>query len=217
MQQRGRGTDRNAVWAFTEEFPQESDDLRAARRAAQSLGADAVSAQVASLLTVLAATKNAQNVLEIGTGAGVSTVALLEGMQPGTAMTTVDIDASRIQRARTIIMDSRLGKNHRVRTITGDAQQVLPRLSTGSYDLALVDVSSSVTELTVYQALALLKAGGLLVVHNALNAGSVANPAARDETTAAHRRMINDIADCTDDVYVSLLHAESGVYLVYKR
>lgn len=204
-------------WSYVENFPQETSDLLAARTAAANLGCTPVSAHTADLLRVLVASSAAHNVLEIGTGTGVSTLALLQGMEPGSALTTIDIDNSRLQRARQIIQDSPSGKKHRVRTICGEASAVLPRLSIGSYDMAFVDASVEVAENCVYQCLGLIRSGGLLILHNALNHGKVAQPTQRDALTTAHRRILQDIQECTDDVFVSLLHSINGIYLVYKR
>ena len=210
-------TDRRVEWAFTEEFPTEDQLLKDARAESVRLGAVPVSPATASLLTLLAASTAASNVLEIGTGAGVSTLALLDGMLPSSALTTVDIDRSRVQAAKSLIDQHRDVRKHRVRTITGDVADVLPRLSAGSYDLIFVDAGVEVCEYSAYQALALLKNGGLLILNNALNSGSVAQPAARDEVTVALRRLIHDIAECTSDVHVSLVHAQQGIFLIYKK
>lgn len=209
--------DRNSIWAFIEEFPEESSDITDARKAARELGVQPVSAHTADLLRVLAASTHAQNILEVGTGTGVSTLALLQGMEPGSAMTTLDIDNSRLQRARLTIQNSSHGRKHRVRTICGDAAEVLPRLSQGSYDLAFVDTSVESAEYSVLSCLSLIKSGGLLIMHNALNQGLVAQPTARDPQTVVHRRLLQEIQECTHDVFVSLVHSNLGLYLVYKR
>lgn len=208
---------RGSIWAFIEEFPQESADIIRARKAAQKLAVTPVSAPVADLLRVLAASTHAQNILEVGSGTGVSTLALLQGMAPGSALTTVDIDNSRLQMARENIQGSTHGRKHRVRTICGDSMEVLPRLSKGSYDLAFVDTSPRNAEYAVLQSLALIKSGGLLILHNALNQGKVADPTARDAHTVALRHLLHDIQACQDDVFVSLVHSNMGLYLVYKR
>ncbi len=213
----GHSVDRQNSWAYIEHFPKESAAMVKARASAERLGADPVSASTADLLRLLVAATNAQNVLEVGTGTGVSTLALLEGMTPGSALTTLDIDNARLQAARHNVMETPAGKKHRLRTICGDAVTVLPRLSTGSYDVAFVDAGAQDAELCVYQSLALLKTGGLLILNNALHDGKVALPTHREPATVAYRRILHDIQECIHDVFVSLVHAENGLYLVYKR
>lgn len=204
-------------WVYAEEFPQENPVLIQARKNAERLGASGVAPSVASLLTVLAASTKAQHAVEIGTGCGVSTVALLQGLPAGAALTSIDIDSTRSQATRTLLAASALDKNHRVRVITGDAADVLPRLSAGSYDFALIDAGAEQAEQFVYDALALLEPGGLLVLHDPLAGGSVASPTARDAVSVSLRRVLTDVAACTDDVHVSLLFAGAGLFLVHKK
>ncbi len=202
--------------AFIEEYPRQSELMQQTRAAGERSGVSGVSAPVASLLTVLAAVSAAQNAVEVGTGSGVSTLALLEGLPQGAALTTIDIDSTREQVAKEAIRAAGFDKTHRVRAITGDAGHVLTRLSENSYDLAFIDADAEHFEHYVYESLALLKTGGLLIVHDALNGGAVASPTARDEITNSHRSVLTSLREI-DDIFVSLVHAGLGIFLVYKR
>lgn len=204
-------------WRYAEEFPLENPVLARARQQAERQGAEPVAPSVASLLTVLAASTGAEHAVEIGGGCGVSTVALLLGLRTGSALTSIDIDAAHSQTTRELLASAGLDKNHRVRVITGDAADVLPRLSVSSYDFAFIDAGSEQAEQFTYDALALLEPGGLLVLHDPLAGGSVAAPVARDPRTVSLRRVLTDVAACTQDVHVSLVFAGSGLYLVYKK
>ncbi|MFW0180662.1 O-methyltransferase [Rothia sp. P5766] len=204
-------------WVYAEDFPREVPVLELAREQAERLDAAPVAPSVAALLTILAATGKAQHTVEIGCGAGVSTVALLSGLPAGTSLTTIDIDATRSQAVRSLLSATGLEQSHRVRVITGDALQVLPRLSPGSYDLALVDAGPELADQLVLNALALLASGGLLILHDPLAGGAVASPTDRDGVTVTLRSVLHDIAACTEDVFVSLLYVGSGLYLIYKK
>lgn len=202
--------------AFCEEFPFEDAVMQQAREHSARLGVQAVSPSVASLLTVLAAVSGAQQAVEVGTGSGVSTLALLRGLPRGAALTTIDIDSTREHFAREGVNAAGLDRTHRVRAITGDASTVLGRLSEGSYDLAFVDADAENFEHYVYECLALLKQGGVLIAHDALNSGAVASPASRDYVTQAHRSVLRSLQEI-DDIFISLVHAGEGLFLVYKR
>lgn len=202
--------------AFCEDFPVEDAIMRQAREHSDRLGVRAVSPSVASLLTVLAALSGAQQAVEVGTGSGVSTVALLRGLPEGAALTTIDIDATREQLAREAVKAAGLESTHRVRAITGDASAVLRRLSEGSYDLAFVDADAANFDSYVYDCLALLKPGGLLIAHDVLHSGEVASPTTRDTVTQTHRLVLNALREI-DDIFISLVHAGEGIFLVYKR
>lgn len=204
-------------WRYAEEFPYETPSLTQARQQAERQSAAPVAPSVASLLTVLAASTGAEHAVEIGTGCGVSTVALLLGLREGAALTSLDIDAAHSQLTRELLAEAGLDKNHRVRIITGDATDVLPRLSAASYDFAFIDAGADQAEQFTYDALALLEPGGLLVVHDPLAGGTVADPVARDARSVSLRRLLTDVAACVDDVHVSLVFAGSGLYLIYKK
>ena len=82
-------SDKALSWVFAEEFVEENELLAQAREAATDLGADPVSTGVGAALRLLAATCGAKAVLEIGTGAGVSGLWLLQGMSPDGVLTTI--------------------------------------------------------------------------------------------------------------------------------
>lgn len=204
-------------WVYSEEFPREAPVVQVAREQAELLDAAPVAPSVAALLTVLAATSKARHAVEIGCGAGVSTAALLAGLPAGAALTAIDIDATRCQAVRSLLSATDFEQSHRVRVITGDAMGVMPRLSPGSYDLALVDAGPELADQLVLGALALLAPGGLLILHDPLAGGAVASPTERDEVTVSLRSVLHEVAACTDDVFVSLLYVGEGLYLVYKK
>ena len=76
--------------------------------------------------------------VEIGTGSGVSGLALFAGMQPDGVLTSVDIETEHQQAAREAFRSVGIPPQ-RFRLIAGSALNVLPRLSDGAYDLVFVD------------------------------------------------------------------------------
>lgn len=209
--------DLSKIWAFTEGFATPSPLEELVREQAQMLGAGPVSASVADALTVFAAAKAPAQVVDVGCGGGVATLALLKGMPAGAALTAIEIDPTRAQATRTAIAQGGYSSSHRTRVITGDSRQVLPHLSDAAYDLAFVDLGDELAEEATYQCLNLLKPGGLLLVHQPLGAdGAVTSPARRDPTTVSLRRMLTDIASCTQDVHVSLMPVGAGLFAVQR-
>nr|WP_239478745.1 O-methyltransferase [Rothia sp. ZJ1223] len=202
--------------AFCDEFPVQDALAVQAREHSARWGVRAVSPAAASLLTVLAAISGARQVVEVGTGSGVSTLALLEGLPAGATLTTMDIDSTREHLAKEAIKAGGFDLTHRVRAITGDASGILRRLSENSYDLAFVDADAENFAHYVYECLALLKPGGLLIAHDALNSGLVASPATRDTITQNHREVLTALREI-DDIFISLVHAGEGLLLVYKK
>jgi predicted O-methyltransferase YrrM len=127
----------------------------------------AVAPPVGAALRLLAATARARAVVEIGTGLGVSGLWLLAGMRPDGVLTTVDVEPDHQAMAK----QSFAAAGHspsRTRLIAGSARTVLPRLADDAYDLVFVDGAMEDYPHCVSAAHRLLRADGLLVVHNAL-------------------------------------------------
>ena len=104
-------------WKFAEEFVPEPPAMTLARQHSHELGIDAVSPGVAAQLRVLAAASGARTILEIGTGAGVSGPALLDGA-PTATHTTIDVEPDHQQSARASLLSAGIPANQ-LRLIAG--------------------------------------------------------------------------------------------------
>lgn len=118
-------------------------------------------------LSVLAAASKARAVVEIGTGAGVSSVQLLRGMPADGVLTTIDVEVEHQRAAKQAFAEEGV-RPARTRTISGRALDVLPRLTDAAYDLVFVDADIENYPSYVRQAVRLLRPGGVLAVDDAL-------------------------------------------------
>lgn len=164
----------SASLSFAEAFVPEPDGADAARNSADALGLESISGGVAAALTLLARVLGARAVAEIGTGTGVSALALLAGMAPDGILTSIDAEAEHQLAAREVLTAQGI-PNRRVRLIAGQALNVLPKLTDGAYDLVYVDGDPLEYVEYVAQAQRLLRPGGVLVLHHALWQGLVAD------------------------------------------
>ncbi|MFV0457953.1 MAG: O-methyltransferase [Actinomycetales bacterium] len=204
-----------AAWSYAEGFVPESDITVRARGRAEELGCVPVGQGVASALRFLAAAIGARSVVEIGTGAGVSGLALLEGMGEDGVLTTIDIEAEHQRAAKEAFGEAGV-RHQRTRLITGRALEVLPRLTDGAYDLVLVDADKPELPAYLDEAVRLLRTGGVLAVDNALWNGKVADPAQRDESTTAVRELSKAVRSA-DNLVPALLPAGDGLLVAVKR
>ncbi|HJY43602.1 MAG TPA: class I SAM-dependent methyltransferase, partial [Propionibacteriaceae bacterium] len=154
-------------WAFAEDFVDESDQSAESRQKARQLGVAPLGRGSASALTFLAKVVQAKAVVEVGTGSGVSGLALFAGMQPDGVLTSVDIEPEHQQAAREAFLAVGI-PTQRFRLIAGPALSVLPRLSDGAYDMVFVDADKVEYAEYVEQGLRLLRHGGVLALDNAL-------------------------------------------------
>ncbi|MCB0189145.1 MAG: class I SAM-dependent methyltransferase [Caldilineaceae bacterium] len=117
-----------------------------------------------SLLRTLAATKPGGALLELGTGSGLSTAWLLDGMSADSTLDTLDNDAA-IQ----AIAQTHLGHDPRLTVHTMDGDTFIQRLTAAgmTFDLIFADTWPGKLRL-LDETLALLNPGGLYVVDDML-------------------------------------------------
>ena len=152
---------------YAESFGPACPGSLVARDKAFDLDVEPISEGVATALTVLARAINAANVVEVGTGTGVSALALLAGMAPDGVLTSIDPENEAQLVAREILTAEGV-PNRRARLIAGQALSVLPKLNDHAYDLIFVDGDPLEYVEYVDQGLRLLRSGGVLVLNHAL-------------------------------------------------
>jgi predicted O-methyltransferase YrrM len=111
--------------------------------------------QVGALLRLMAALKPGGRLLEIGTGTGVGTCWLLDGMDAAARLVTVDIDP-KVQ----AIARSHLGADPRLTILCEDGGGVIRRERPNSFDLVFADGGAG-KHVLLDEALALLRPGGI--------------------------------------------------------
>ncbi len=181
-------SDANARFAL--EATVEPDAITRARSHALELGAEPISAPVGAQCAVIAAAAGALNIVEIGTGAGVSGLWLLHG-SPRAVLTTIDKEPEHLAAARQAFADARIPPA-RARFITGRAADVLPRMNEASYDVVLVDADPDGVIEYVEHGLRLVRPGGTVLVPRVLAGGAVSDPVRRDPVTTAYRSLIQE-------------------------
>ena len=201
-------------WVYAEDFVAESDVAARAREEGRSFGAQPVGRGGASTLTFLAKVINARAVVEVGTGAGVSGLALFAGMQPDGILTSIDVEAEHQNAARRAFREVGI-QPQRFRLIAGSALTVLPKLSDGAYDLVLVDADKLEYSEYAEQAVRLLRHGGVLAIDNALARNHTADPTNSDDRTTAIREALAAVAE-NESLVCSLLPVGDGMLVAVK-
>ncbi len=88
-------------------MPQPPAVLADIERATRAIGFDMASdAKFGSLLRSLAASKPKSALLELGTGTGMATAWLLDGMDPDSTLLTLDLDPTVLDRNRSVPLES---------------------------------------------------------------------------------------------------------------
>jgi predicted O-methyltransferase YrrM len=115
-----------------------------------------------ALLRTLAASKPGGRFLELGTGTGIATAWLLDGMNSASRLISLDVDARFQEVAREAFL-----KDERLTLIVEDAISFLQRQETASFDFVFADAMDGKYE-GLEEALRVVKAGGFYVIDDML-------------------------------------------------
>ena len=185
-------SEQDSNWKYADQIVNEAEPIARARRHALEMGIEPISPAVGAQSALIAAATNAQNIVEIGTGTGVSGLWLLSA-SPRAVLTSIEAETELQSVARQSFTDAGIAPN-RVRLITGRALDVLPRMNENSYDIVFVDGDPAQVIENVEHGLRLVRPGGTVLVPRALWRGRVSDPAQRDEVTTSFRTLVQEIA-----------------------
>lgn len=180
---------------FTRVLHSEDDALRAAREAADTAGMPAieVSAQHAKLLSLLVKMSGSRRVLEIGTLAGYSTIALARAVGSGGAVVSLEYEPAHAEVARRSLERAEVAD--RVEIVVGAALDSLPGLQQRGdvFDFVFIDADKENNVAYVEWAVTLGHPGTVIVVDNIARNGRVVDPQPGDEQAHAIRAMFDMI------------------------
>ncbi|MDT5338204.1 MAG: hypothetical protein QOD90_3709 [Mycobacterium sp.] len=176
---------------FTRLLHTEDDVMVAARVAGDAAGMPAieVSAQHAKLLSLLASITRATRVLEIGTLAGYSTIALARGVGAGGRVITLEYEPRHADVALANLAAA--GVDDRVEIVVGAALDTLPKLAEKGerFDLFFIDADKENNAAYVQWAVEMANPGAVIVVDNIARSGRVLDPAPDDLQARAVKDM----------------------------
>lgn len=161
-------------WNLSQNFIPEDTHLTNARNKSIELGLIPIGQGAGALLRFLASTIDASNVVEIGTGTGVSGLWLIRGMNSAGVLTSIDSDAERQRAAKEVFSTAAIASN-KIRLIAGRAIEVVDKLTSNAYDLMFINGDKLEFETLFDQSLRLLRPGGILVFHNVLRDSNAAD------------------------------------------
>ncbi|MDP9093664.1 MAG: O-methyltransferase [Actinomycetota bacterium] len=204
-----------ASLSYAESFLPEDDVITAARHRAAELGCVPIGPGGGATLRLLAAATSARNVVEIGTGAGVSGLYLMDGMAEGGQFISIDIEGEHQRAAKEAFAEADIAPT-RYRLINGSAPDVLPRMRDETYDLVFVDADKTAYGVYFEHALRMLRPGGVMAFDNALWHDRVADPTQRDADTAAVRD-VGKVVRADARLIPAMLPVSDGLLAAAKR
>jgi len=192
-----------ALWTAVDQYLTETvvrpdPALGAAVEASNAAGLPqiAVAANEGKLLHILALTRGAKRILEIGTLGGYSTIWLARALPPGGRLVSLEANETHARVARANIERADLGADVEVRL--GPALETLPLLAAegaGPFDLTFIDAEKPNIPAYFEWALELAAPDGLIIVDNVIRDGAVADPASTDPSVLGVRRLNEMLRD----------------------
>jgi caffeoyl-CoA O-methyltransferase len=166
---------------------------------------------VGRLLQTLVAAVQAQLVVEIGTYAGYSALAMAAALPPGGRLVTLEIDDDAADFAQRHFDASPYAD--RIELRRGPALASLAQLE-GPYDLVFIDADKTSYPDYYEAALADLSPNGLIVVDNTLRGGNVLAPSSDADHTIDE---LNTLWASDDRVIATQLTVRDGVTVLRRR
>ena len=179
-------------------------------------GVPVVRRDAAQLLRFLTVQTGAENILEVGTAEGYSSLLMWDASGGKVHIDTIENYERRLEKARVNLARAEGG----IRLLEGDALEILPGLE-GPYDLVFMDAAKGQYLNFLPEVLRLLKSGGTLVTDNTLQEGRILESrfAVERRDRTIHSRMrgyIRKLMD-TPELVSTLLACGDGMLLSVKR
>lgn len=174
--------------------------------------------EMGSFLKVLLAMKRPENILEIGSAVGYSSILMSENISESARITTIENYDKRIPIARENFR--RAGKEDVITLIEGDAGEVLKTLE-GPYDFIFMDAAKAQYIVILPEVIRLLATGGVLVTDNVLQEGDITE--SRYGVTRRNRTIYDRMREYiyavthSDELQTSIVPIGDGITISVKK
>lgn len=198
-------------------IPSNKDYLVEIERYAHDNHVPIIEPEVAQLIKVLLKNNKPKNILEVGTAIGYSALIMAEAADKETKITTIERREDMVDIAMKNIANSPF--KERIKIITGDAQDILPKLNE-TYDFIFLDgAKGQYLEFFKYCS-EYLEPGGLIMSDNVLFKGMVATDdlvIRRKKTIVKRLRTFLQYINNIDGYTSCVMPLGDGVALTYKE
>ncbi len=150
---------------FAEGFIAEDYFKSQARARGVELGTTDTTPGAGAFLRYLAFTLKAQSVVEVGTGSGVGSLWLFDGMLESGTLTSIDDEMEHTQIAKQAFNEADIAQS-RYRLITNTVLDVISKLTDRGYDLVVLRHNPEDLSYVISEAHRILRSGGALVIDN---------------------------------------------------
>lgn len=160
---------------------------------------------IGSLLKTLVASKPKGNFLELGTGVGLSLSWMVDGMDDGSILTSIDNDPALIS-----MVGTHFGDDERVRLVCQDGAQWIEEYQGNKFDLIFADAwPGKYSHLS--EVLKLLRPGGLYVIDDMLE---------QPNWPEGHHAHVMNLMACLEnrkDMELTKIQWSTGIVIAVKK
>jgi predicted O-methyltransferase YrrM len=208
-------TDRHFRY-LAERTVRDDEFLTALKRAARDAGIPAisVSAEQTSFMQILLRLRGAREVVEVGTLAGYSAIAMARALPEGGRVRTIEIEPRFAAFAREWIARSDVAE--RIEVIVGAGVDVLPGFPAASADACFLDADKRSYGAYLEECLRILRPGGLVMIDNAFAFGQLFDERPTDAETPAILAF-NDFMPAIDELHSIIVPLGDGMWVGVKK
>lgn len=156
----------------------------------EGIPAIAICAEQASFMQILLRLHRAREVVEVGTLAGYSAIAMARALPPGGRVRTIEVEPRFAAFARAWI--SRSDVADRIEVLAGDGREVLPGLADASADACFLDADKKSYPFYLDECLRIVRPAGLVMADNAFAFGQLLDDEPTDPEAPA-MKAFNDL------------------------
>ena len=200
---------------YSELFIAEDEVKLRARARGVEVGARDCSPGVGAFLRHLAHLIYAQSVVEVGTGSGVGSLWVLDGMLASGTLTSIDDEVEHSRIARIAMQDADIAQS-RFRLITNPVMDVMTKLTDRAYDLVILRHNPEDLACAIDETHRMLRSGGVMVIDDFFGGSKVSDPAQRDPRTVALREAGKMVRNQQEKWVTSLIPLADGLLLATK-
>jgi predicted O-methyltransferase YrrM len=200
---------------FAEGFIAEDYFKSQARARGVEFGTTDTTPGAGAFLRYLAFTLKAESVVEVGTGSGVGSLWLFDGMLESGTLTSIDDEMEHTQIAKQAFIEADIAQS-RYRLITNTVLDVISKLTDRGYDLVVLRHNPEDLCYVISESHRILRSGGALVIDNYYGGGKVGDATQRDPKTVALRDAGKIIKNDSEHWVSSLIPVGDGLLVATK-
>jgi predicted O-methyltransferase YrrM len=173
-----------------------------------------IAPEQASFMQILLRAAGAREVIEVGTLAGYSAIAMARALPPEGRVRTLEIEPRHAAFARKWVAKSDVAG--KVEVHLGRGMDLLPSFETHSADAAFLDADKQGYARYLEQAVRIVRPGGLILADNALGFGQLLDPDPADPEVPA-LRAFNDLMAARADLQSVIVPLGDGLWVGVRR